>query len=243
MRKVFQLKYELPLQMLSIFATMDLTHALLIGDDPYYEASFWFEFGDSEVWWGNVKRDDPFIECLAILSQLGNLGYESRHFRDTTPIKVLLSIQTALETQAARQQEGDQTPESRAWNAFCACYRFTASVYLYRALSVLDVDHPLVQRAVTDCMAVISGPDLTDNLHHCIFFPVLIIGSHCLVEDQRAEIRRSIARNTYYLSFEALRSFESFLEKRWAELDSSPELQGSNWWMFFQEIASVTCLF
>jgi hypothetical protein len=243
MRDVFQTKYELPILMLSIFATMDLTHAMLIGDEPYFDASTWPEFGDSRAWWGDVKADDDFLETMGILSQLTTLGHEVRHFRGTAPIGIMFSIQTALEQQANRQKEAGQTSEQKAWAAFCASYRFTASVYLYRALSSLDVDHPLVQQAVSDCMDVIGGHDLTDKLHHCILFPVLIVGSHCFESEQRLAIRKSIARTASYLSFEALRSLESFLEKRWDELDTSPTLKESNWWMYFDEIANVTCLF
>jgi hypothetical protein len=243
MRDVFQTKYELPILMLSIFATMDLTHALLIGDDPYFDASSWSEFGDNKAWWGEVKSDDDFLETMAIFSQLATLGHEVQHFRGTAPIGVLLSIQMALEQQAIRQEEAGRSSDQKAWGAFCASYRFTASVYLYRALSALEVDHPLVQQAVSDCMKVIGGHDLTDKLHHCILFPVLIIGSHCFESGQRLAIRKSIARTASYLSFEALRSLESFLEKRWDELDTSAALRESNWWMYFDEIANVTCLF
>jgi len=244
MRDVFQTKYELPVLMLSIFATMDLTHSMLIGDDPYFDASTWPEFGDCKPWWGNVPKDDDFLETMAILSQLSTLGHEVRHFRGTAPIGILLSIQNALEQQATRQEEAvDQTPDQKAWAAFNASYRFTASVYLYRALSALDVDHPLVQQAVSDCMEIVAGHDLTDKLHHCILFPVLICGSHCIEREQRVAIKQSIARSASYLSFEALRSLESFLEKRWNELDNSVACREANWWMFFDEIANVTCLF
>jgi hypothetical protein len=243
MRDVFQLKYELPVLMLSIFATMDLTHSLLIGDDPYFDASSWSEFGDCEPWWGNVKSNDDFLETMAILSQLATLGHEVRHFRGTAPIGIMLSIQMALEQQAARQEDAGRTQDQKAWAAFCASYRFTASVYLYRALSALDVDHPLVQQAVSDCMEVIGGHDLTDKLHHCILFPVLVVGSHCLLSEQRLAIRKSIARTASYLSFEALRSLECFLEKRWDELDTSSECNQSSWWVYYNGIANVTCLF
>jgi len=243
MRDVFQLKYELPILMLSIFATMDLTHAILIGDDPYFDASSWTDFADCEPWWGKVKRDDDFLETMAILSQLAGLGHEVVRCRGTAPIGVLFSIHTALEQQAVRQEEAGRTADQKAWGAFCASYRFTASIYLYRALSALDVDHPLVQQSVSDCMDVIAGRDLTDKLHHCILFPVLIVGSHCLLSEQRLEIRKSIAKTASYLSFEALRSLESFLEKRWDELDTSTECRESSWWTYFGEIANVTCLF
>lgn len=243
MGDILQQKYELPVLMLSIFATMDLTHALLIGDDPYFDASTWSEFGDCEPWWGNVKCDDDFLETMAIISQLATMGHEVRNFRSTAPIGVLLSIQMALEQQAARQLETKYTPDQAAWAAFCACYRFTASVYLYRALSVLDVDHELVQQAVEGCMEIIGGDALTDKLHHCVLFPVLIIGSHCLKSEHRLSIKKSLARTAVYLSFESLRSLENFLEKRWAELDRGSDCRQASWWVYFGEIANVTCLF
>lgn len=243
MQDILRSEEELPALMLSIFATMDLTHAMLIGDDPYFEATSWSEFGDREAWWGNVPRDDDFLRSMATISQLSTLGHEVRNFRSTAPISLLLSIQTALETPAEVQLDRKPTKEEAGWTAFCATYRYAASVYLFRALSALDVDHPLVQKAVSDCMRVIGGKDLTDKLHHCILFPALIIGTHCLVEEQRDEIRKSLERTSIYLSFEALRSMSFFLEKRWAELDDRPELKEANWWKYYEDIANVTCLF
>lgn len=239
MRGIYKQKYELPILMLSIFATMDLTHTLLIGDEPYFEASSWAEFGDCEPWWGNIKSNDEFLETMAILSQLASLGHGVRHLKNTVPIAILLSIQMALD----HQEEGDGSPENVAWTAFCACYRFTALVYLYRALSGLDVSHLLVQQAVRACMEVISGPDLTPNLHHCILFPLLIVGSHCLLKEQRIEIQRSVERSASYLSFESLRSLSEFLHRRWAKLDSKSDCIEASWWEYFDEIANVTCLF
>jgi hypothetical protein len=139
--------------------------------------------------------------------------------------------------------ETKKTADQAAWAAFCACYRYTASVYLYRALSVLDVDHYLVQQAVTGCMEVIAGTDLTEKLHHCVLFPVLIVGSHCLLKEQRLAIKKSLKRTAVYLSFEALRSLEEFLEKRWSELDKLDDCKEASWWAYFDEIANVTCLF
>jgi hypothetical protein len=243
MRGVFESKLELPILMFSIFATMDLTHSLLIGDQPYFEASSWADFGDCEPWWGNVPANDPFLETMAILSQLAGLGYEVRNCRNTVQIGTLLSIQMALEQQAARQQEETGSSERPGWAAFCSVYRFSASVYLYRALSGLDVDHRLVQQAVTGCMDVLAGTDLTESLHHCILFPLLIVASHCLADEQRDSVRKSLGTTSRYLSFESLRSLQEFLEKRWSKLDHSPETVQWSWWEYFGEIANVSCLF
>jgi hypothetical protein len=240
---IFDNKEDLPILMLSIFATMDLTHALLIGDQPYFEASSWAEFGDCEPWWGNVKSNDDFLETMAILTQLATLGNRIKHLQDTPAIGTLLSIQMDLEQQTKEQSDGEEDADKLAWTAFCSVYRFTASVYLYRALSGLDVDHMLVQQAVSGCMEVIGGPNLTHKLHHCILFPVLVVGTHCMLPSQRDQIRKSIVQTATYLSFESLHSLESFLERRWVELDENSGCIQSSWWAYFDEIAAATCLF
>lgn len=247
-RDIFGQKEELPILMLSIFTTMDLTHALLIGDEPYLEPSSWVRYGNAEAWWGMVGPDDDFLQTMATFSTLATLGHGVRHRNNTVPIDTLLSIQMSLERQAsASPQADDGTPmaaERLAWAAFCAVYRFTASVYLYRALSGLYIDHPLVQKAVADCMDVIAGADLTSKLHHCILFPLLVVGTLCMEEEQRVVIRRSIEQTSVYLSFESLRSFKVFLETRWGKLDAkSEDYMRSNWWWYFEEIAPSTCLF
>ena len=247
---VFEQKGELPILMLSIFTTMDLTHALLMGDEPFSEAASWAQFGDCEPWWGNVKPDDNFLKTMSTLSQLASLGHKVLHSKATIPIGVLLSIQIALEHQDIKQTTADyENPDKVAWDAFCSVYRFTASVYLYRALSGLDVDHPLVQQAVANCMDVIGGEKLTHKLHHCILFPVLVVGTHCMLEAQRATIRKSIIQTATYLSFESLHSLQSFLERRWIAMDIKTEsgvrssCLNSTWWEYFDEIAAASCLF
>lgn len=241
---IFNGKGELPILMLSIFATMDLTHALLMGDEPYFEASSWPEFGGAEPWWGNVPAHDDYLETMAIFSQLATIGHGVRHSQETVEIGTLLSIQMDLEQQASRQvSTAEDDPDKAAWEAFCSVYRFSASVYLYRALSGLDVDHALVQQAVAGCIEVVGGTALTSKLHHCILFPLLVVGTHCLQNEQRDLIRNSIVHTATYLSFESLRSFKSFLEQRWKELDEKSSVIQSTWWEYFDEIAASTCLF
>lgn len=258
-KDIFLMKAQLPVLMLSIFVTMDMTHACLIGDDPYFDDHSWKEFGGCEAWWGTVNEDDDFLKIMAILSRLSTLGNQARNLRSPVPIGELLALQQALDQQGTplkRESPGgspmmkqikledeiDNKP-SAGWIAFCDCYRYSASVYLYRALSGLEVDHDLVQGAVANCMEVIRSPDLDEKLQHCVLFPVLIVGSHCLSEDHRNLIRGSIHSTSKFLNFESLRAMEGFLEKRWAKLDSYPQLMRASWWEYFEDIASVTCLF
>jgi hypothetical protein len=241
---IFQLKNELPMFMLSIFATMDLTHAILMGEEPYLEASSWAEFGGCNPWWGNVNPKDDFLETMAIISQLATLGHGVRHLNKTVPIGVLLSIQMALGEQAHRRTDcEDESHEGLHWASFCSVYRFAASIYLYRALSGLGVGHLLVQQAVASCIEAIGGTTLTAQLHHCILFPLLIVGSHCMLQEQRLEVRRSLHRTASYLSFGSLHSLHCFLEELWVKMDQTSECQELSWWEYFGEIAKVTCLF
>ncbi|KAG9233923.1 fungal-specific transcription factor domain-containing protein [Amylocarpus encephaloides] len=240
---VFQLKFELPILMLSIFATMDLTHSLLIGDAPYFEASSWTEFGDCESWWGNIPANDDFLKIMAILAKLARLGSAVRMGTTEIEIGTLLAIQQALDKQVNILEDIKPTIASMEWAAFCAVYRFSASVYLYRALSGLQVDHPLVQASVTSCIDILERSELPERLQHCILFPLLVISSHCVVAGQRKAILKSLETTSVYLSFESMRSLQRFLEKRWLKLDKIPESRDMTWWEYFDEIASVSCLF
>jgi hypothetical protein len=247
---IFKSKAELPILMLSIFATMDLTHATLIGDEPYFEASSWMKLGGAKAWWGSVDPEDDFLETMAILSRLAALGHAVRHLNETIPIGTLVSIQGALDEQASRQinlsdseKDPEKGSEKMGWAAFCSVYRYTASIYLYRALSGLDVGHALVQQAVSKCIEVIGGTALTVKLHHCILFPLLVVGTHCLSQGQQALVRQSILHTSTYLSFESLHSLTSFMESRWAKLDEDPQCVDITWWDYFDEIAAASCLF
>jgi len=96
----------------------------------------------------------------------------------------------ALEQTQRGTNVEDNREDKKSWNAFCSCYRYAASIYLYRALSGLSVSHPLVQQSVFSVMEILAGNDLTPNLYHCILFPLLIVGSHCLRGDQRVEVKK-----------------------------------------------------
>lgn len=243
LRDVMSSKEEVPILMLSIFATMDLTHSLLIGDQPYFEPSAWADFGDCEPWWGNVRSGDPFLETMGIFSQLAAYGHQVRRTSRPIDIGVLLLAQRSLEQQELQQQADPEAASKPEWTAFCAVYRYSASIYLYRALSGLDVNHDLVQNVVKSCMDLLAGNQLTEALHHCILFPLLIVASHCLVHEQRATTLKSLYTTSKYLSFESLRSLQEFLENRWSVLDRKPSTMQWNWWEYFDEIANVSCLF
>lgn len=68
-------KRGLPALMLSCFATMDLTYALLTGEEQYFRDTSWAHFAGSDGWWGVLPPCDPFLEIMRILSRLAHLGH------------------------------------------------------------------------------------------------------------------------------------------------------------------------
>lgn len=273
--RLFQTKRGLSALMLSVFATMDLTYALLSGQKPYFPGSMWMNFAGCEAWWGTLPRGDPFLEIMSILSDLALLGHQARESGQALSLHDLLPIQTALEQNGRRTSlevlhepstsSSSSSPSSSSstslppspplsspsstadetesldyetsWGIFCSAYRFTAQIYMYRALCNLEVTHPLVQQATAEGVrAISSGSRLAGKLSHCLLFPTLVVGSHCLEETQRRAIRASFTATEAFLRFGSVRVMEGFLRGVW---------DGSNadWWSCFDTIARRAFLF
>jgi hypothetical protein len=207
----FQQEHAFSILMLSIFATMDLTHALLIGKIPYIPASWWTRFGNYMTCWGRIPKVDEFLEITAIFSRLATIGCKKTNSLDTAETEELDLIEKDLEQHVMRRTEGHKSQDQAAWANFCACYQLSASVYLYSVLELLDVDDTHVQKAVTGYIEVMSSRNITTNLRNYILFPLLIIGSHFLERKQRVTISESISRIADYRSFAVPQLLQSFL--------------------------------
>ncbi|KAL1967538.1 hypothetical protein VTN77DRAFT_3053 [Rasamsonia byssochlamydoides] len=257
--QLFQQKRGLPALMLSVFATMDLTYALLSGQDPYFHRSTWASFARSQGWWGTLPAGDPFLELMAILSRLAHLGhliYATGQLPSGSEVQALLAtlrghdvveeeehphsaISSSILSPSLMTALGTAEPLDRdqSWTVFCSAYRLTGLVYIYRVLFGLDVKHPIVQQATALGVQAICGVRLTGKLSHCLLFPTLVIGSHCQRPEQQKAIRATLGSTAAFLYFGSLRIMESFLEGVWergAAID---------WWECFDDISRKTFLF
>ncbi|KAN0084704.1 fungal-specific transcription factor domain containing protein [Elaphomyces granulatus] len=265
--QLFRMKKGLPALMVSIFSTIDLTNALLTGQAPYFHHSIWANFAGSDGWWGVLPVESPFLGVMGILSQLAEMGNAVRE-SNTLSVSRLRAILAALresdvvmQEQTASSQsssvlaqylpsppwsppspldsEGPETlNHEQSWYVFCKAYRLSALIYIYRVFYGLGVTHPLVQQATMEGVRAICGSRLMGKLAHCLLFPSLVVGSHCLTEEHQSAIGKSLQTTSSFLYFGSTRLMERFLQKLWEKEDTTLD-----WWQCFDEISRKAFLF
>lgn len=259
--QLFQVKKGLSALMLSIFATMDLTHALLTGEEPYFSPESWTGFAECEGWWGILPPGDAFLEVMGTLSHLAQLGHQYRSTGVSPSLDDLLSVWNTLDPNGTGLMDdsgfvtslpatplesstppgtGDLEPldYDRSWEVFCSAYRQTALIYVYRAICHMPVTHPRVQQATEAGHRAICETRLAGKLSHCLLFPTLVIGSQCLMPEQQSALRKNLLLTGTFLYFGSIPVMDQFLQNLWATPD--PEV---SWWDCFESISRKTFLF
>lgn len=170
----------LPAHLLSIFATIDLVHALLSGERPYFNPFIWFMFSDTQVWFGRLSCNDRFLALLKTFSEMATLGHTvASQLPSEDGLKLvercLPSIETALAPPLQNVTPSTTNPgiPSEHWKRFCVLYELSAKIYMYRALRNLAIDAELVQIATRTGVEILVDGNLPGMLAHCVIFPVL----------------------------------------------------------------------
>jgi hypothetical protein len=265
--QLFQAKKGLLALMLSIFTTLDLNYALLSGRDPYFHHSLWPAFAESDSWWGKLDPGNPFLEIMAILSQLAHMGWLVRGNKMPSGSKLSSLLAVLQQSDFVMQKQVEWLTSSptltqhlpsppwspsvtvtsdsletldleQSWAIFCGAYRLTGLIYMYRVLYGLKVTHPLVQQATAEGVQAICGVRLIGKLSHCLIFPTLVIGSHCRTLTQQTAIRAATESTATFLYFGSMRMMQNFLEGLWRRADVNWD-----WWETFDDISKRTFLF
>ncbi|CAK7232948.1 hypothetical protein SBRCBS47491_008441 [Sporothrix bragantina] len=245
--ELFSAKSGVSMLMLSIFSSMDLTHAFLSGDMPYFDEDEWPKFAGAVCWWGVLDDSDPFLQINAVSSRLACLGHHVRTRPDSlVSVSELLAIQLSLErtrtsslvgTQNSWDGSNNSSPAAEAWAIFCSAYRHVALIYLYRVLCKEPVDHWMIQQIVAEGVEAIAHPALTGKLGHCVLFPALVLGCHCVDLDQRRKIRQVVLSSASYLAFGCIKTIDAFLQTTW-----QTDMQFT-WWECFEPISQTGFFF
>jgi hypothetical protein len=231
----------LPAHLLSVFATMDLVHALLSGDKPFFDALTWNMFAGVLGWWGNLPPGDRFLTLFKSLSEMATLGHL---VSSTLPQEVglelarrcLPDIEATIYNSSATN-ETSLVPHAH-WHTFCHLYELTAKIYLRRALQCKPVDDIDVQDATKKGVSLLVGEfALPGMMAHCIVLPLLVLGAHTLQEDEQRIVLDSLAPTASYLSFGSLSTMQSFLLNLWSR-DTT-----TGWWDTFRPISDKVFLF
>lgn len=246
---LFSVKQGVPAVMLSIFAMGDLTQSLLSGDDPYFRSKHWLKFKGNEAWWTWTGDQDSFPEIMASMARLAHMGHQTRDSGASITTQELIQIQDALSrteppcapcfsTVARKSDVSAHRDHDATWAAFCSAYRAAALIYTYRALCNLDVHHDLVQQAVRAGFEATCDTEYPGKLAHCLLFPLLIVGTHCIHADQRKKVRETVCSTGAYLSFGCVRVMDAFLAEVW-----SGQGERVDWWTRFDGISRSAFIF
>lgn len=228
-RQLEVLDDSISIMMLSYFGTIDLINCIVTGLCPHFPKEFWFHFGDKIAWWGNISRNNSFLEILSVLADIAGSALEM------TPMSLerLLSFHSFFERKRRQRNSCDNN-----WEIFCSAFSLTGVIYLYRKICGFEKKSPLVQLAVTECVSNIS--ELQDSeLQHCLLFPLLIIGSHCIVPEHQELIRQSVIKSYSHLNFGSVRVLWKFLEEVWF----GSTIPSRTWCEEFTEISKTVFLF
>lgn len=233
--------------LLSIYATMDLVHALLSGDKPFFESMIWKMFADVQTWFGRLQTGDRFLDILAAFSDmaaLGNLVYNNPPTRSVALVeKCLPPIENIFAPSIGqdvlhRRPSGDFGTCDSSWDSFCSIYEICGFIYLQRALRMRSPEEEIIQAATRRGVEKLMDDKLPTMMRHCVVFPMLVIGSHCTLAQDRKAILDVLSPSTSYLSFGNMQLMADFLRAVWSRGDIQ-----ETWWQCFAPVSQKAFLF
>ena len=224
--------------LLSVFATMDLVHALLSGDKPFFESVLWQMLGDTQTWFGKLMVDDPFLILLKTLSEMATLGnMVHSHLPAIKHLSLVGKCLPMVERNLADSCNIFSQPTS-GWRSFCETWKCCGMIYTQRALRLQSINSEAVQSATRQGVELLMNDSLCGMMSHCLIFPILVIGAHCLHNQDRRVVLEVLSNSSSYLSFGNLRIMEDFLKGLWNVDDMQ-----ADWWSCFTDISSRAFFF
>lgn len=231
--------------LLSVFATMDLVHALVSGDKPYFEPILWLMFADVQTWWGCLSAADPFLSLLKSFSEmasLGNMIFSGLPAKDSLALveKCLPIFERNLVSNSNEKlgMDGFLSEDEQRWNIFCSIYKYCGIIYVQRALRLRPVNDKLVQLATCEGLRLITDDLLPGMMSHCLIFPILVTGYHCTDKNSQDKLMNVLAQTASHLSFGSLPLMTDFLRESWKTDNTT-----SNWWECFAAISGQAFFF
>lgn len=231
--------------LLSVFATMDLVRSMVSGDKPFFEPMLWHMFANVQTWFGCLAADDRFLALLKSFSDMANLGnvvYSCLPARDSLPLieRCLPAIENILpQPRRASFTSYDGSLEyEESWSAFCAVYQCCGTIYAQRALRLKPIDDETVQRATRHGVEMLIDNILPGMMSHCLIFPILVIGIHCIHSQDRRAVMDALSPTSSYLSFGSLQLMCDFLQESWATMKTE-----SDWWQCFAKVSDRAFFF
>lgn len=218
--------------LLSVFVTMDLVHAFLSGDKPYFDSSIWKMFDGIQAWWGRLQKTNMFLKMLNAHSQMAVLGYILKTGCESSG-SLFGQHLPVVESLLSAPVDCGKTE----WEAFCHFYLISGSIYFHRVLKQRSIEDEIVQDITRRGVSLLVETVLPGMMSHCVVLPMLVIGSHCITDHDRQVVREALSPSLHYLSFGNMPVMADFLRATWKKHDMN-----ASWFELFHDVCR-TCMF
>lgn len=244
--------------LLSVFATLDIVHAVLSGCKSYFEPTIFRMMANTETWWGCLEPDNSFLmtwENLCLLAARSNMVYsivktyglqETRKrmafFGDTLspPLGARFDYRQGLVENGGGGGGGGANGAHRKddWTAFCELFDISARIFYERAIRLREVNDPTVQQYTQHAVSMLTSHCFSGMLQHCLVLPITIIGAHCIETSHQLAISSALSPTVSYLSLGGMVVLEQFLWATWTKGNFE-----ATWWEMFENIAEKIFVF
>lgn len=210
--------------LLSVFATCHLVHSILSGSKPYF---VWSQFADVRAWWGRVDASNMLLKILDAHSQIAEFGHVLQTGGD---LVAMADRVNSVESMLLALTNNGQTE----WEKFCAFYVTSCAIFFYRVVRQRPIEDEVVQSLTRRGTKLLEEEVLPGMMSHCVVFPMLIIGSHSISNQDQQVVRASLTPSLSYLSFGNMPLMLDFLQARWRKHDMQ-----ATWWEMFHNVSAT----
>lgn len=229
--------------LLSEFASMDLSRALIIGERPYIAPELWSKFDTGRSWWEDIGGEES---PAAIFKELAKMAHYALDLANNPESEVSVekvqgfesNLQAPLKEVSLYSVMHDTTEDlaqhhryMEAQSLFRA-FRYCALIYLYRAICKLPTHHKLVQQRVQQCLESLSMLSEQAGYQTCALFPYCVAGAHSIADFHQETVTKNLDIIEIQLQFGNLKVLQSYLRTLW-----QPGRQAGDWFHMFKDFS------
>lgn len=230
--------------LLSEFASMDLSRALIIGERPYIVPELWSKFDSGRSWWEDIGGiESP----AAIFKELAKMAHYALDCAENPASEVSVekvqgfefNLQAPLEQVSLYSVIQENCTDDPAHNhrymeaqSLFRAFRYCALIYLYRAICKFPTHHKLVQQRVHQCLESLSMLSEQAGYQTCALFPYCVAGAHSVADFHRETVMKNLDIIEVQLQFGNIKVLQSYLKTLW-----KPGGQSGNWFHMFKDFS------
>ncbi|KAH7323814.1 fungal-specific transcription factor domain-containing protein [Rhexocercosporidium sp. MPI-PUGE-AT-0058] len=229
--------------LLSEFASMDLSRALIIGERPYIIPDIWSKFDCGRSWWEDIGGLESLAVIFKELAQMAHYALDCAEnpssevsvekvqcfeFNLQAPLKEI-SLYSGVQEDTHDPAQHHRHMEAQS---LFRAFRYCALIYLYRAICKLPTNHRLVQHRVQQSLESLSMLSEQAGYQTCALFPYCVAGAHSISDFHRETVMKNLDTIEVQLQFGNIKVLQRYLRALW-----KPGGQDGDWFQMFKEFS------